>query len=265
VVDPVTVTFHDDNAGLIKKMWYDYYSYYYGDVTSAALDSRTGKINTTNLYDSDISGYQNWGYVNEPSMSPSAAATTQPKPLFFNNIKIYGFNQQNYSLYTLNNPMIERFEHDSYDYYQTSSTMENKMTLRFESVGYEEGTVKSKLPKGFGNDGVYDKLLSPIAKPGGNKSVLGPGGLLDAAGGIMDDISSGNIVGALVKGATTANTWKNPSAVLTAVKSSLVSGATAAAGAAASGVTLGKTSVNFPSMNDVKTNIVPSLVVPRSN
>lgn len=256
VLDPVTVTFHDDNAGLIKKMWYDYYSYYYGDVTSAALDARTGKINFTNLYDPDISGYQNWGYVDEPSTSSSAAAAAQAKPMFFNSIKIYGFNQHNYSLYTLHNPMIERFEHDSYDYYQTNGTMENRMTLRYESVGYEEGKVESKSPSGFGDKGVYDELLSPIGKVGGNKSVLGPGGLFDAAGGIMDDISNGNILGALVKGATTANTWKNPSAILTAVKSSLVSGATAAAGSVASGVTLGKTSVNFPSMSDVKTSII---------
>lgn len=266
VLDPVTVTFHDDNAGLIKKMWYDYYSYYYGDVTSAAIDSRTGKINTTNLYDPDISGYQNWGYFNEPSASPEAAAAAQAKPMFFSNIKIYGFNQHNYSLYTLNNPMIERFEHDSYDYYQTTSTMENKMTLRYESVGYEEGKVETKSPRGFGDSGVYDTLLSPIGKVGGNKSVLGPGGLLDAAGGIMDDIGSGNLLGALVKGATVANTWKNPSAILTAAKSSLVAGAVAAAGTAGSAVASnvrigqGLNTVNFPSVSDAKTIATNSII-----
>lgn len=266
VVDPVTVTFHDDNAGLIKKMWYDYYSYYYGDVTSAAFDSGTGKINIPNLYSPDISGYQNWGYVAEPSGSLSAAASNQPKPMFFSNIKIYGFNQHNYSLYTLHNPMIERFEHDSYDYYQTNATMENKMTLRYESVGYEEGKVESKKPAGFGEQGVYDTLLSPIGKVGGNKSVLGPGGLLDAAGGIMDDIGSGNLLGALVKGATVANTWKNPSAILTAAKSSLVAGAVTAVGTAASAVASnvrigqGLNTVNFPSVSDAKTIATNSII-----
>lgn len=229
--DPVAITFHDDNDGLIKKMWYDYYSYYYGDVTAA-----TNKARQQYIYSPDISGDQVWGYINEPS---SANVTDgQSKPLFFKSIKIFGFNQHNFSAYTLNNPMIERFEHDGYDYYQTTSTMENRMTIRYESVGYEEGAINGKNPgaivTGFGDEGVYDKLLSPISKPGGNKSIMGPGGLFDAGSGIIDDLSQvpPNILGAAVKGLNVAKTWKNPSEALNAAKSALVTGAISAAGSA---------------------------------
>jgi hypothetical protein len=227
--DPVAVTFHDDNNGLIKQMWYDYYSYYYGDVIAA-----TNKAGQRDIYSSDISGDQTWGYTNEPSTANVTAG--QAKPQFFNSIKIYGFNQHNFSAYTLNNPTIERFEHDTYDYYQTTSTMENRMTIRYESVGYEEGAINGQKPElvpGFGDPGVYDRLLSPISKPGGNRSIMGQGGLFDAGVGIIGDLENGNLIGAAVKGLNVGKAWKNPSAILTAAKSELISGATNAAGTAA--------------------------------
>jgi hypothetical protein len=241
--DPVAVTFHDDNNGLIKKMWYDYYSYYYGDVTAA-----TNKAGKRNIYDPDISGDQTWGYINEPSATNVTEG--QAKPQFFNSIKIFGFNQHNFSAYTLNNPTIERFEHDTYDYYQTNSTMENRMTIRYESVGYEEGAINGQKPElipGFGNQGVYDRLLSPISRPGGNKTIMGQGGLFDAGVGIIGDLSGNppNLLGAAVKGLNVAKAWKNPSAILTAAKSELVSGVTTAAGQAGARAAA-NTAFNFP-------------------
>jgi hypothetical protein len=232
--DPVSVTFHDDNAGAIKKMWHNYYSYYYNDTNSAIKDKTSGLIKNT--YSDDISSNQNWGYAGEPTTSAGAAAMGHPKPQFFNSIKIFGFNQHNFSCYTLINPIIERFDHDTYDYYQPTGTMENRMTLRYETVTYEEGAINGQTPdvivSGFGTEQYYDKLLSPISKPGGNRSILGPNGLLDAGQGVLADLSETppNILGAVAKGLNVAKTWKNPKQILTAAKSELVAGAVAAAG-----------------------------------
>lgn len=241
--DPVSITFHDDNAGAIKKLWYNYYSYYYNDTITAA-QSKTATLKK-NTYLDNISGEQNWGYSGEPTSAPGGAAMGDPKPQFFNNIKIYGFNQHNFSCYTLINPIIERFEHDTYDYYATNATMENRMTIRYETVTYQEGAINGQKPDekipSFGTDQYYDRTLSPISKPGGNKTIMGQGGLLDAGSGILDDLSSGNIGGALVKGLNVAKTWKNPSQILTAAKSELVSGAIAAA----SNPAVGRAAFNF--------------------
>lgn len=237
--DPVSITFHDDNAGSIKKMWYDYYAYYYNDVTTAVRDDPN--ILSKNIYKDNISenGNQNWGYLGEPSSSLGAAALNNPKPQFFNSIQIFGFNQHNFSCYTLVNPIIERFEHDTYDYYQPTGTMENRMTLRYETVTYQEGALNGQKPdaivSGFGTDQYYDKLLSPISKPGGNRNIMGQGGLLDAGTGIFDDLSSvpPDLFGAAVKGITAAKTVKamgGVNGVLTATKQELVNGALAAAG-----------------------------------
>jgi hypothetical protein len=245
--DPVSITFHDDNAGLIKKMWYDYYSYYYGDVTSAAANQ--DKRNTSNIYASDISGDQTWGYIAEPANTPACAREPQSKVPFFKSIKIFGFNQHNFSAYTLNSPTIERFDHDTYDYYQTTSTMENRMTIRYESVGYEEGALNGQRPGelvlGFGDEAVYDRMLSPISQPGGNKSILGQGGLLDGGIGILDSLSERppNLLGAAAGALNIGRTWKNPREIVNATKGALITGALAAA----SNPSLTKAPFNFVS------------------
>lgn len=231
VYDPVTVTFHDDNKGAIKQIWHNYYSYYYNDTNTAAKNA--DQVGIKNTYSPDISTQQNWGYIGEPSSSAAAAAVGQPKANFFKSIKIYGFNQHNFSLYTLVNPMIERFEHDTYDYYQTNATMENRMTVRYETVTYSEGAINGKTPdavvKGFGTDQYYDKTLSPIARPGTNSTIMGRGGLVDAGDGILKDIADGNILGAIQKGARTAKTFSKPGALTSALKSEVVAGVSAAA------------------------------------
>lgn len=230
--DPVSVVFHDDNAGAIKKMWYNYYSYYYNDTTTARLAKNDL---TNNTYNSDISGNQNWGYSGEPSSSAGASAIGNPKANFFKNIRIYGFNQHSFSCYTLINPIIERFDHDTYDYYQPTGTMENRMTIRYETVTYEEGAINGQKPDeivtGFGTEQYYDRTLSPISRPGGNRNILGQGGLVDGGLGIIGDLSAvpPNILGAVTKGLVTGKAWKNPTQALTAAKSELVAGALAAA------------------------------------
>jgi hypothetical protein len=209
--DPVSITFHDDGMNAVKHVWNSFYNYYYNDAGTASANKTT--INTRNTYENALGNQQNWGYLGEPSTSAAAGAVGQPKPAFFKSIKIYGFNQHNYSLYTLINPIIERFEHDTYDYSQATGTMENRMTVRYETVTYEDGALSGTNPgakvMGFGKSEVYDTTLSPIARPGSNATIMGPGGLVDAADGIAQDISDGNWIGAAIKAKTAANTLKN--------------------------------------------------------
>jgi hypothetical protein len=243
--DPVSITFHDDNAGAIKKVWYNYYSYYYNDTITSVQNKAANRVKNT--YSDNISNEQNWGYSGEPSSSSQSVAIGIPKPQFFNNIRIYGFNQHNFSCYTLINPIIERFDHDTYDYYQPNGTMENRMTIRYETVTYEEGAINGQAPgevvTGFGSEQYYDRLLSPISRPGGNRTVMGQGGLVDAGQGILNDLSQvpPNIQGALVKGLNVTKAWKNPAQILTAAKSELVAGAIAVAANPA----VGRAAFNF--------------------
>ena len=205
--NPVTINFHDDGGDLVRNLWFQYCSYYYRDPSQAIAPSSdktdfsifTGKqpikkISTARDAYSDIrNGGDEWGYIGEDS-SPSSV-----KPQFFKDITIYGLNQHSFVSYTMVNPMIKAFSHDTYDYSAGGETMGHTMEIMYESILYGAGAVNGKtgapIP-GFAQPGYYDKTPSPLSRPGSTSSILGPGGFLDAGTGIANDLASGNFIGA---------------------------------------------------------------------
>jgi hypothetical protein len=131
---------------------------------------------------------------------------------FFNSIVIYGLSRHNFTKYTLINPVITAYNHDTYAYSEGSGIMQNTMTVDYETVLYDYGSIDGTNPDNtvtnFGLEESYDRRLSPIAFPGSNKSILGQGGLLDGVGGTIQALSQGNILGAVVAAGTTYNTFK---------------------------------------------------------
>lgn len=222
--DPITITFHDDHSNLIRKLWHTYYTYYYKD--AAHTDMNPGSTSGRNIYTGVTQNDHDWGYIGEGNdkPTPTGAALGATKPVFFKTIDIYGMSQHNFSLYRLVNPVIESFQHDTHSYAEGSGIMENTMTLQYETVKYYEGALDGKRPdeivKLFGKENHYDRTVSPIAKPGSQSSILGQGGLVDAAGGIMDDLTNipPNFLGAIQKAGTTAQTFKNPKNILNIAK-----------------------------------------------
>jgi hypothetical protein len=231
--DPIQIVFHDDNSNLINKLWYAYYTYYYKDAlqsdpvgaTSTKKNNdlrKTKDLNTRTIYDPNISQNDDWGYIGEPDTS----SNTYVKDPFFRSINIYGFNQHNFILYRLINPMITNFSHDQYQYSEANGIMQNTMTVEYETVKYYTGAIDGKNPSQmvpkFGEDSHYDTKLSPLAAPGSNSNILGQGGLIDSAGGIMEDIQNGNFLGAARGIASTAKTFKNPQTLINSAKAEVL-------------------------------------------
>jgi hypothetical protein len=247
--DPITITFHDDNSNLIRKLWHTYYTYYYKD--AAQTDMNPGSTGSRNIYENITSKDHDWGYIGEGNdkPTPTAQALGASKPVFFKTIDIYGMSQHNFSLYRLVNPIIESFQHDTHSYAEGAGVMENTMTLQYETVKYYEGALDGRKPdeivKLFGQEAHYDRTVSPIAKPGSQSSILGQGGLVDAAGGILDDLTNvpPNFLGAIQKAGTTAQTFKNPKNVLNIAKGEALS----MAADAITGTPNRNTAFNFPS------------------
>jgi hypothetical protein len=248
--DPVDINFHDDNGNLIRNMWYNYYTYYYKDASKPVVSvsgrqaNQTGNgttaspnntnYNLRNIYSQSITGDTDWGYIGETPDSPATniqASNGQTKVPFFKNITIFGFNQHNYVAYTLVNPIINRFAHDTYNYAEGNGTMENVMTLDYETVKYFQGSIDGTKPSdivaGFGLTDHYDRTVSPISRPGSQASILGQGGLVDGVGGVINDLSGDNpnILGAIQKAGTTYNTLKNMNLKQT-IKSEVLTGVT---------------------------------------
>jgi len=241
--DPITITFHDDNGtaagsptagGIIRSLWTAYYNYYYADGNNAqvvfagarggtnpnqggvagqggtAASSTGATYNSRNQYDPSIAGNATWGYIGDTNVPSSTGAQKVP---FFKNITIFGFNQHNFVAYTLINPIITNFSHDTYSYAENTGIMENQMTLDYETVVYNNGAISGASPSnivtGFGLETNYDLTPSPISKPGSQATILGQGGLVDGANGVVSNLANGNLLGAVQAAGTTYNTFKN--------------------------------------------------------
>jgi len=219
--DQVGIKFHDDNNNLIRKLWHAYYTYYYKD--AAQIDQNTSRIVNTaaackvyednrNIYDPSIANSDDWGYIGEgnPGITSNSGLPGHSKLNFFKSINIFGFHQHNFVMYKLVNPIISSFSHDQYAYSETG-TMENDMTIEYETVKYFEGALNGQNPgaivSGFGSQSNYDTRPSPLNKAGSNATILGQGGAVDAVDGIINDISSGNWAGAIQKAGTAYNTF----------------------------------------------------------
>jgi hypothetical protein len=226
--DPVTLTFHDDGGDNVRKMWYAYYNYYYKDAaqqylqpspTNGSLGESANKItgfgyNARDIYENQRTGNVNdWGYIGEAYNDGDSSASG--KLPFFRDIQITGFDQHKTATYVLINPLITNWSHDQYAYSEGSGIMQNTMTIAYETVKYYAGAVGQPRPdqnvRGFADPSHYDQTLSPISRPGSRANFMGQGGLLDAAGGIIEDLTSGGpmgLIGAAQKAGTAYNTFK---------------------------------------------------------
>jgi hypothetical protein len=204
--DPVSINFHDDNGSTITKLWEAYYTYYYKDGSKPDIDLFRGvrggavtggdtQYNVRTQYINSISGNDDWGYIGETRAPKADAAPT--KPAFFKTINIFGFYQHKFTAYTLVNPIITSFSHDTYNYAENAGVMQNQMTVDYETVVYNYGAIDGNAPsnivKGFGLEQNYDRKLSPISKPGSNSNVFGPNGILDSIGGFLEKAKNNQI------------------------------------------------------------------------
>lgn len=248
--NPCQIVFHDDHSDLIRNMWYQYYQYYYSDPVYkyGSTPNQSGVLGdiqipavlggaaygTNDIY-SPSRGVQAWGlsgqgYNNPTLQSLATSLLTGPASgqlPFFNDITIYGMNQKSYAQYTMINPLITDWVHDNYDYSQGNGTMTHTMTIRYENVKYYSGAIGGAQPSeqmpGFADPAHYDTVLSPIAVPGSNNTVMTQGTIRPSPQGDKQDLQ------ALARG---QNTLQN---VIGAVGQGLVPTAAAFAGAALAG------------------------------
>lgn len=250
--DSIDITFHDDNRNLITSLWYDYYTYYYNDaslvkdkvffagspggtpapdLTGGGITTRAtqANYNTRTQYSKSISGNDSWGYIGEPVLNNTSPNSDPVKIPFFNRITIFGLTQHNFIAYTLVNPIITKFNHDTYDYEQGGGIMQNTMSIDYETVVYNQGAIDGNKPDnlmfGFGNKENYDRVISPISTPGSTSNILGPTGLLNSAGGVITDLTSpnANILGAIKTAGAIYNSAKNIN-LTTQIRSELTQG-----------------------------------------
>jgi len=141
--DECRFVFHDDNSNTTSSLIKEYYNYYYRDGRLDPSDFRTR--------DKYSSLENKYGLDN--GMQDS----------FFSYIKIYQLSQRQWWSYTLVNPIITSFGHDNLDSADGSGIMENNMSVAYESVIYNQGSIDDERPVNFtDSDTGYDIQESPL-------------------------------------------------------------------------------------------------------
>lgn len=170
----VNMTFHDDNLGVTRALFEEYYKYYFLDgrhnVQKGAIVS--GPYASRDKYSPTVPKYG----LNTGNVGP-----------FFNSITIYQLSRQEYFAYTLVNPIITQWDHGDADMSDASGMNENTMSIAYESVLMTNGNIgEDSQPVAFADPETgYDQTPSPLSEPDlrgrGNQYASGGPRLLELA------------------------------------------------------------------------------------
>ena len=179
--DPINITFHDNNYGVTTALWETYYRYYYNDGNYGSKDTQGNQSTNTNR-----SYSKSGGLTNNKNTQNKFGLDNDANIPFFTSIQIYQMARKTYTCYTLVNPIVQRWQHDTMNN-QESGPVQNQMTVEYEAVFYSRGRVQANgAPAGFGQEH-YDKTPSPNSlSGGGSTSLLGTGGILSGLFGAND-------------------------------------------------------------------------------
>lgn len=178
--NPVTITFHDDNYGVTTALLEAYYRYMFADGNYGGDPGAYNKAGAgDNTYKGAGANQYKFGLDNNQSVP------------FFQNIQISQMSRKSYTTYTLVNPIITNWEHDTVDS-SDGTTATNTITVMYEAVHYSRGDITAGRdgdPKGFGAVEHYDSTPSPITLEGGG--TLGIDGIFGSAIDLYDYITKG--------------------------------------------------------------------------
>lgn len=150
--DEISMKFHDDNTGLTRAMLEEYYRFYFKDGNKNDGNGFPLGFNPRDKYQALSDTY---GMDNELSVP------------FFYYIKIFQLAKQQWYSYTLINPILTAWSHDTLDYSDGATPMENTINVAYEGVLYNNGSITDNAdPAGFTDqETAYDVIHSPLKAP----------------------------------------------------------------------------------------------------
>ena len=199
--DPVNITFFDDNFGVSTALMEAYYKYYFADANHSLNDGSYGNRRTGDTtYDGPGTNSFKFGMDNNTPSVP-----------FLDRIEIAQLSRKSFTKFTLVNPIISEWQHDTLDNSDGGGVMENALTVAFDTVFYDRGNVEAGAngdPAGFGRADHYDTTPSPISLLGGG--TLGIDGIFGAGLDLYEYITKGkNFSNPLEAGIAAANLFGN--------------------------------------------------------
>ena len=189
----INITFHDDHADTVNAFWKKYFEYHIADPVS--IENRQ-MVTKDDYYDNNRI-ITRWG---------KDTPVKRRKP-FLRGIEIFVLHKKRFTSFTLVNPVIGAFNHDTLDAADGAGILQNTMQVYYETVFYSAGVIqKGNQPRGFATIH-YDHEPSPLSVMGrGTTSIFGPGGIVAGVGSVIRDVSTGNFnLGTVLTGINTYN------------------------------------------------------------
>ncbi len=169
VYEPVAITFHDDAADTVTRLWNDYYTHYYRD---SDYDYISYQQDHVGMGPYQLRRDQRWGYTPRNK-------STEP---FLRNIQIFSLHNKKFTEYLLINPYIISWRHNTMDNSDGAGLLDGTMTVAYETVKYRTGSINAVDVNGFGVLN-YDNTTSPIHS-------MGLGSLVNSA---LGSLSGGDL------------------------------------------------------------------------
>jgi hypothetical protein len=196
---PLNMTLHDDNKGLVREFWQMYYQYHSADSYYGGNNAIPGTVptNPKNRYQKPPAITQqqllqranpadsNFINTSDPARYGLDVSTGEP---LIRSIEIYQLSRKQFFLHTLVNPKIRSWNMDTLAS-DAKATLEHNVTIEYEGVYMGQGKVTRFSPSGW-TDLHYDLDPSPIGGIFGrfDGGLYGPNGLIADGTTLFQDL-----------------------------------------------------------------------------
>lgn len=143
---PISIELHDDNKNVTHRLWKAYYKHHVIDSIQDPVAFKDTKYGITDYA---------YGFYDNGKTGP-----------FLDSIDIFVLHQGQFTKYTLVNPRITEWAHDSVNQADGAKVLQNRMTVAYESVVYAEGTIVPGQDPENWIPVYYDNDPSPLAIAG---------------------------------------------------------------------------------------------------
>ena len=139
--EPLQLKFHDTVNPALRKMFVEYYQYYYGDSKIYG----TGGDTVYDIVAAEGYNIGKWGF--QPPQSDTDTA------YFFSHVDVYQLYAGQYEKFTLINPKITSYNPDDMDYSAGTGMNEIQISMEFEGIVYADtAPITAELATEFGID-----------------------------------------------------------------------------------------------------------------
>lgn len=130
---PITIELHDDNSNITHNLWLNYYKHYFADSNygDGGLTASGAKTSPDAFQDTKY-GTIDYTY---------GRYSREVKGEFIKSIDLFVFHKKEFTKYTLVNPKITEWAHDSVSQAEGGRVLQNRFTVNYESVIYNNGVI----------------------------------------------------------------------------------------------------------------------------